>query len=157
VYGVEAQAQGVFGGFSFDANLAWLSSSLGSFHAIDSRRPALGSQDLTGRNLPNAARWTVSAGMQYAMPLAGGHLTPRIDYGFIGSRSASVFEVDSLDHLASQGLFNAQLTYDWGADWQVSAYASNLFDLHYISSLSLGSLAQAVPPRQFGVRVYKSF
>jgi iron complex outermembrane receptor protein len=157
VYGFEAQAQGLLGGFSFDVSLAWLSSSLGSFFAIDSRFPALGAQDLTGRNLPNAARWTGSAGIQYTMPLAGGHLTPRIDYGFIGNRSASVFEVNSLDHLASQGVFNAQLTYGWGADWQVAARATNLFDLHYISSLSLGSLAQAGPPRQFGVRVYKSF
>jgi iron complex outermembrane receptor protein len=157
IYGVEAQAQGAFGGFSFDANLAWLSSSLGSFRAIDSRFPALGSQVLTGRNLPNAARWTVSAGMQYVFPLAGGHLTPRVDYGFVGARSASVFEVGTLDHLSSQGLVNAQLTYDWTNDWQLAAYATNLLNLHYISSLSLGSLAQAGPPRQFGVRVFKSF
>jgi len=49
------------------------------------------------------------------------------------------------------------LLYGWGADWQVTAYASNLFDLHSISSLSLGSLAQAGAPRQFGLKVYKSF
>jgi iron complex outermembrane receptor protein len=134
-----------------------LSSSLGSFRAIDSRFPLLGSQDLTGRNLPNAARWTVSAGMQYAIPLAGGHLTPRVDYGFVGTRSASVFEVSALDHLSSQGLFNAQLSYDWKPDWQMTAYATNLLNLRYISSLSLGSLAQAGPPRQFGLRVLKSF
>jgi iron complex outermembrane recepter protein len=157
IYGIEAQAQSIFGGLSFDTNLAWLHSSLGTFSAIDSRFPAAGAQDLTGRNLPNAARWTVSAGAQYSWALAGGHLTPRIDYGFVGSRSASVFEVEALDHLASQGLFNTQLMYDWGGDWQVTAFATNLFDLHYVSSLSLGNLAQAGAPRQFGVKVYKSF
>jgi iron complex outermembrane receptor protein len=157
VSGIEAQAQGVLGGFSFDANVAWLSSSLGAFQAIDSRNPRLGSQDLTGRQLPNAARWTVSAGVQYALALPTGHLTPRLDYGLVGSRWSSVFEVTALDHLAAQNVFNAQLSYDWGQDWQVTAYATNLFNLQYISSLSLGSLAQAGPPRQFGLRVYKSF
>jgi iron complex outermembrane receptor protein len=157
VSGIEAQAQGVFGGFSFDANVAYLSSSLGTFHAIDSRAPLLGSQDLTGRQLPNAARWTVSAGVQYAFPIAGGHLTPRVDYGLVGGRWATVFEVTPLDHLPAQNVFNAQLAYDWGQDWEVAAYATNLFNLRYISSLSLGSLAQAGPPRQFGLRVLKSF
>ena len=157
VSGLEAQAQGVFGGFSFDANLAWLSSSLGKFHALDSRTPLLGAQDLTGRELPNAARWTVSAGVQYALALPGGHLTPRLDYGLVGARWATVFEVTQLDHLPTQNVFNAQLAYDWGQDWEVAAYATNLFNLKYISSLSLGSLAQSGPPRQFGLRVYKSF
>jgi iron complex outermembrane receptor protein len=157
VSGLEAQAQSVFGGFSFDANLAWLSSSLGKFHALDSRTPLLGAQDLTGRELPNAARWTVSAGVQYALALPGGHLTPRLDYGLVGARWATVFEVTQLDHLPTQNVFNAQLAYDWGQDWEVAAYATNLFNLKYISSLSLGSLAQAGPPRQFGLRVYKSF
>jgi iron complex outermembrane recepter protein len=157
VSGFEAQAEGVLGGFSFDANVAWLSSSLGAFNAIDSRTPRLGSQDLTGRQLPNAARWTASAGVQYGFALPTGHLTPRLDYGLVGARWASVFEVMTLDHLPSQNVFNAQLAYDWGQDWQVTAYATNLFNLRYISSLSLGSLAQAGPPRQFGLRVYKSF
>ena len=68
-----------------------------------------------------------------------------------------MFDVTALDHLPSQNVFNAQLSYDWGQDWQVTAFATNLFNLRYISSLSLGSLAQAGPPRQFGLRVYKSF
>jgi iron complex outermembrane receptor protein len=157
VSGLEAQVQGVFGGLSFDANVAYLSSSLGTFHAIDSRKPLLGSQDLTGRQLPNAAHWTVSAGVQYAFATGSGHLTPRLDYGLVGARSATVFEVTALDHLPAQNVFNAQLAYDWAEDWEVAAYATNLFNLKYISSLSLGSLAQAGPPRQLGVRVVKSF
>jgi outer membrane receptor protein involved in Fe transport len=84
-------------------------------------------------------------------------LTPRLDYGLVGARSATVFEVASLDHLPAQNVFNAQLAYDWAKDWEVAAYATNLFNLKYISSLSLGSLAQAGPPRQLGVRVAKSF
>jgi iron complex outermembrane receptor protein len=157
VSGLEAQVQAVLGGFSFDANAAYLSSALGTLYAIDSRYPRLGSQDLTGRQLPNAARWTVSAGVQYAFGLGIGQLTPRLDYGMVGNRYATVFQVTPLDHLAAQNVFNAQLAYDWAQGWEVAAYASNLFDLKYISSLSLGNLAQAGPPRQFGVRVMKSF
>jgi outer membrane receptor protein involved in Fe transport len=39
----------------------------------------------------------------------------------------------------------------------VTAYATNLFDLPYVSSLSLGNLANAGAPRQFGLRVSKTF
>jgi iron complex outermembrane receptor protein len=157
VDGLEGQAQGAFGGLSFDLNLAYLSSSLGTLHAIDSRHPVLGVQDLTGRQLPNAARWTASTGVQYEFVVANGHLTPRVDYGLVGARSATVFDAQPIDHLPSQGIFNAQLGYGWDRDWEITAYATNLLNLKYISSLSLGSLAQAGAPRQFGLRVFKSF
>jgi iron complex outermembrane receptor protein len=158
VDGVEGQTQAVFGDLSFDANVSYLGSSLGTFAAIDSRNPLLGLQDLKGRQLPNASHWTGSAGVQYTFHLANSDtLTPRIDYGLTGARWTTVFDVNPIDHLPAQNIFNAQLTYDTGENWEVAAYATNLFNLKYVSSLSLGSLAQAGPPRQFGVRVSKAF
>ncbi|HEY3889612.1 MAG TPA: TonB-dependent receptor [Caulobacteraceae bacterium] len=160
--GVEAQGEGGFGDLSFDFGVSWLQSKLGTFAAVDSRNPGKGVQTLTGRPLSNAAPWTVNAGVQYAFHLAAGDtLTPRLDYGMLGSRWATLFEVSPIDRLSEQNLVNAELTYSRHDDWQVTAYATNLFDQHYISSLAMGAaqsgLATAGPPRQFGVRVSKSF
>ncbi len=156
--GVEAQGQGVFGALSFDFGASYVNSSLGSFSAIDSRFAALGFQDLTGRQQPNAPRWTVNAGVQYTFDIFEDQsLTPRLDYGMTGARWASAFDVQALDHLPTQNLFNAQLIYDLPHNWEITAYATNLFDLHYVSSLALGNLAQAGAPRQVGLRVAKSF
>jgi iron complex outermembrane receptor protein len=114
-------------------------------------------QTLTGRPMPNAAPWTANFGAQYDFHLASGDvLTPRLDYGMLASRWATAFEFPVFDKLSAQNLVNAQLTYAH-QDWRLTAYATNLTDLHYVSSLSLGNLANAGPPRQYGVRVSKSF
>lgn len=155
--GVEAQGQAVFGDLSFDFGVSWLTSQLGTFSAIDSRHPGKGVQNLTGRPMPNAAPWTANLGAQYVFRLAGDDtLTPRIDYGMLASRWATAYEVPIFDRLSAQNLVNAQLTYAH-ADWRLTAYVTNLTDLHYVSSLSLGDLANAGPPRQYGIRIAKSF
>ena len=156
--GIEAQGQGVFGSLSFDFGAAYLNSEVGTFTAIDSRFPQLGFQDVTGRQQPNAPRWTVNAGVQYSIDITDSQtLTPRLDYGMTGARWATLFDVQSIDHLATQNVFNGQLIYDMADNWEITAYATNLFDLHYVSSLAVGNLAQAGPPRQFGLRVSKTF
>lgn len=158
IQGLEGQAQAVFGDLSFDAGVAYIDSSLGTFTAVDSRHAALGVQNLTGRQQPDAPRWTANLGVQYVFHLAADQsLTPRVDYGYVGARWASVFEVSPTDLLGEQNLVNATLTYDRPGNWRITAYATNLFDLHYVSSLSLGNLANAGAPRQFGLRVSKTF
>jgi iron complex outermembrane receptor protein len=158
IQGVEGQAQGAFGDFSFDLGVAYLDSKLGTFSAIDARHPTLGLQNLTGRTQSNAPEWTFNAGAQYTFHMGSGDtLTPRIDYGMVSSRWATLFEVSPTDRLRAQNLVNAQIAYERGDSWRVTAYATNLLDLHYVSSLSLGNLANAGPPRQFGLRVSKTF
>jgi iron complex outermembrane receptor protein len=158
IEGLEAQGEGVFGDLSFDFGVSYNHSEIGTFSAVDPRRLAAGLQNLTGREQPNAPPWTVNLGAQYAFHLGDGDtLTPRIDYGMVAARWATLFQVAPTDRLAEQNLVNAQLTYARHDDWQVTAYATNLFDLHYVSSLSLGNLANAGPPQQFGVRIAKTF
>ena len=173
IKGIEAQAQGVFGGFSFDLGTSYLQSEIGQFYAVDSRtgfhgpcnaqtgpaNPATGCQDLTGRELPLAPHWTAQVGVQYAFDMGDDQtLTPRIDYGLVGAKWGSVFE-DPLenDHLNAQNIFNAQLIYDRPDNWEVTAYMTNVFDLHYVATELLGTLGFAGPPRQFGIRVSKAF
>jgi iron complex outermembrane recepter protein len=158
--GVEAQGQGIFGDLSIDFGLGYMQTKLGTFAAVDDRNLAKGVQTLTGRPLPNSAPWTANLGVQYAFHLAGNDtLTPRIDYGMVDSRWATLFEVSPADRLASQNLVNAELTYAHDTV-RVTAFSTNLTDLHYVSSLSLGTaanLANAGPPRQYGLRVSTTF
>jgi iron complex outermembrane receptor protein len=172
--GIEAQTQAAFGGLSFDLGTSYESTSIGSFYAIDSRTgsvgpcnpasgpanpaPPVGCQNLSGHSLPEAPHWTAQFGVQYAFDLGNSQtLTPRVDYGLVGSKWGSVFEVASEDHMNAENIFNAQLVYDRPDNWEITAYATNLFDLHYVATELLGNLAFAGPPRQFGLRISKAF
>jgi iron complex outermembrane receptor protein len=158
VKGVEVQTQAVVGGLSIDFGGSFDPSAIGQFSAIDERYLTKGVQGLTGRPLPNAPRWTAHAGVQYTFALGVlQSLTPRVDYSYTDARWATVFEVDPYDHLYAQNVTNADLTYDGPDNWQVTAYATNLFDLHYVSTQLLANLGYAGPARQVGVRVLKSF
>jgi iron complex outermembrane receptor protein len=158
VKGIEVQMQAAFGGLSFNLGTSYVASALGQFKAIDSRNTARGVQTLTGRPLPNAPLWTAQAGVEYAFALGNrGTLTPRVDYGLVGSRWATVFQVPPGDFLAEQNIFNAQLKYDPSDSLAITAYATNLFDMHYVALQLLGNLGMPGPPRQFGIRVSKSF
>jgi iron complex outermembrane receptor protein len=155
--GLEAQMQGQFGDFSLDLGVSYLESSFGTFFAVDSRDRIAGEQNLTGKQQPNAPRWTAQAGVQYLFHLPGSDtLAPRLDYGMVSSRWATVFEVRPTDYLTTQNLFNGQLTYRHER-WDITAYGTNLFNQHYVTALALGNLALAGPPRQYGLRVSKSF
>jgi iron complex outermembrane recepter protein len=158
VKGIEAQMQGVFGALSFNLGTSYVPTSLGNFSAIDSRDVPLGVQPLTGRELPNAPLWTVQAGVQYLFALPGNQsLTPRVDYGLVGSRWATVFQVPPGDFLAEQNIFNATLDYQPNSTLKITAYTTNLTNDHYVALQLLGNLGMPGPPRQFGIRVYKSF
>ncbi|MEI9994305.1 MAG: TonB-dependent receptor [Rhizomicrobium sp.] len=156
--GIEAQIQAVFGGFSLDMGGSYLDTALGDFIGIDSRDPTHTPQDLTGRMLPNAPHWTAQFGVQYAFDLGEDQtLTPRLDYGLAGSRWANAFEVSPGDRLMAQNIVNAQITYDAVDHWEITAYGTNIFDLHYATLQLLGNLAMPGAPAQFGIRVAKSF
>jgi iron complex outermembrane recepter protein len=158
VKGIEAQMQAALGGLSFDLGTSYVSSSLGRFLAIDSRNLTLGLQTLTGRPLPNAPLWTAQAGIQYAFDLGSRQtLTPRVDYGLVGSRWATAFQVPPGDFLAEQNIFDAQVKYDASESLAFTLYGTNVFNDHYVSLQLLGNLGQPGPPRQFGIRVSKSF
>jgi iron complex outermembrane receptor protein len=170
--GIEAQLQAVFGGLSASLGGSYVHSSVGTFYAIDSRAGApLGTPcnsatgpasafctDVTGRPLPNAPKWTAQVGVQYAFDLGEGQtLTPRVDYGLVGARWATVFQVDPFDRLAAQNIFNAQIAYVPSESWQITAYGTNIFNLHYVATQLLGNLGYPGAPAQYGIRVSKSF
>ena len=158
VSGFEAQGQAQFGGLSFNFGGSYLNTALGHFSAIDSVVPSLGVQNLTGRQQPNAPRWTAQFGVQYVFDVPGNAtLTSRADYSYIASRWSTLFDYYPGDFLPQDQLVNAQLIYARPDNWTITLYGTNLFNLQYAASGTLGTLAIAGPPRQFGVRVMKSF
>ncbi len=163
--GIELSAQGQWDRFSFDMSAGWEHARFGSFFASPGGAlvcdPHTGPAsptcvNLTGETTVYTPSWTFNAGMQYVIPLRNGDsLTPRIDYAHVSQQWTSVFHSPAVS-LGPRNLINTQLSYDFADDWDVTAYATNLFDLHYVAAANV-SLRYAGPPRQFGLRVTKAF
>jgi iron complex outermembrane receptor protein len=169
IYGVEGEAQAVFGDFSLDGGIGQMHSTLGTFYATDPRfvsglpcDPKVGPSsvscfDLGGHSQTYAPNFTFNIGAQYVFHLGEGNtLTPRVNYGHVGPQWATLFENPALgDRLAQRNILNGQL--EWGHDsWLVTLYGTNLTDDKYVGALNT-NLDFAGAPRQFGVRVTKAF
>jgi iron complex outermembrane recepter protein len=169
IYGVEAQVEAVFGDFSLDVGTAWMKSKLGQFFATDPRIPAFGACDpftgpastscidLEGRDQTYAPDFTFNLGLQYKFRVGEGDtLTPRLNYGHVAEQWATLFQNEARgDLVEKRDIVNAQLAWTHGKTI-VTLFGSNLTDHHYVGAINSG-LRFAGPPRQFGVRVGKTF
>lgn len=169
VYGAEAEVEVHFGGFSFDAGVSALHTELGEFYASDPRaatttpcNPLTGPVSATcialeGREQTYAPNFTFNVGAQYAIKMGENDtITPRANFGHVAAQWATLFENPARgDRLEARNILNAQLAWQHGT-WAVTAYATNLTNQHYPGALNSG-LYFAGPPRQYGVKVFKSF
>jgi iron complex outermembrane receptor protein len=172
LYGVEGSAQAVFGDLSFDAGAAYLHSEIGTFYANNpsgpqpmvpavcnaSSGPATAyCVNLAGKPTSYAPEFTGNIGGQYIFHLANDlTLTPRVDYSHTDAQWATLFEDAALgDHLPARNLVNAQVSLDHDG-WLLTAYATNLTNQEYVAAVGSG-LRYAGPPRQYGLRLRKSF
>ena len=169
LYGFEGSAQAAFGDLSFDANVGIMHSSLGTFYATDPRvasvlpcdpqtGPASASCiDLSGHAQTYSPNFTFNVGAQYNIHLGGGDvLTPRVNFGHISPQWATLFENPALgDRLSSRNIVNAQLALTHG-NYVITLYATNLTNDQYVGALN-SNLDFAGPPRQYGIRLLKTF
>ncbi|MBU6373298.1 MAG: TonB-dependent receptor [Alphaproteobacteria bacterium] len=173
LYGIEAQAEYKLGGLTLEGGVSLLHSELGRFFATDARIPALAPcnpssgpasascKDLTGARQTYAPPVTVNVSAKYDFALGNGDtLTPIVNYGHVAAQWATLFENAARgDRLEDRNILGAQLVYQH-ADWTVTAYGTNLTDQHYVAAVfspAGTSLNFAGPPRQYGIRVLKSF
>jgi iron complex outermembrane recepter protein len=169
IYGAEADADLKLGGFSFDFGVNVLHSKLGQFYATDSRiastipcdvntGPSSASCiNLGGREQTYAPNFTINFGAQYDLAL-GDHdkLTPRVNFGHIAPQWATLFENPALgDRLEERNILAAQLAWQHRT-FTVTAYGTNLTNQHYVGALQSG-LDFAGPPRQYGIKILKTF
>jgi iron complex outermembrane receptor protein len=169
IYGAEAEAELHFGDFSLDGGINILHSKLGEFYASDPRVPSVLPCDpltgpvsvtciaLKGRRQTYAPNFTFNVGAAYQFALSEHDtLTPRVNFGHVGAQWATLFETPTLgDRIEDRNILNAQLEWQHGS-WMVTGYATNLTNQHYPGALNSG-LYFAGPPRQYGVKVLKTF
>jgi iron complex outermembrane recepter protein len=170
IYGVEAEADAVFGQLSFNLGLGLMHSSLGTFFANDPRlgigpvcNPKTGPAvptyciNLGGRSQAYAPSFTFNLGAQYEFSLGGGDtLTPSVNYGHQSDQWATLFENEAAgDRLQARNILGGQLAWNHGT-WIAALYGSNLTDQHYIAAANSG-VRWAGAPRQFGIRITKLF
>jgi iron complex outermembrane receptor protein len=169
IYGGEAEAEFHLGHFSLDVGASVMHSELGTFYATDPRAVAFAACNpltgpasascinLKGREQTYAPNFSFNASVQYEFDLGGGStLTPRVNFGNVGAQWATLFENPARgDRIAERNILGAQLALTYHA-WTLTAYATNLTNLHYVGALNSG-LDFAGPPRQYGVRVLRLF
>ncbi len=181
IKGVEAQVEGRFGGLHIDAGGAYVNSRLGAISLVNTRLiPGGGAINLgpqcgpgvpappacfdyapfvvsvNGKANPYSPTWTFNAGVEYAFDLGGGAtLTPRVNFAYVDSQWTTLIEVPTTDRLPAYQLWNASLTYANG-DWRLQGFVNNLANKTYVTG-QFGNDAFFGNPRQFGVRVSRSF
>ncbi len=169
LYGVEASAQGVFGDFSFNAGIGLEHSELGTFFTEDPRLPTAGvcnpqtgpltaaCINLSGKPQTYAPDFTFNLYGQYVFHLANSDsLTPAVSYSHISEQWATLFDNRAAgDHLDPRDIWGASLAWTHG-DIVTTLYGSNLSNDKYVAA-AVSPIRIAGPPRQFGLRVTKSF
>ena len=113
--------------------------------------------NLEGKDQTYAPELTFNIGMQYDFTLGEGNtLTPRINYGHVSEQWATLFQNEARgDLVEARNILNAQLAWKLGT-FVTTLYGTNLTDQHYVGAINSG-LRFAGPPRQFGIRLAKSF
>jgi outer membrane receptor protein involved in Fe transport len=122
-------------------------------------------KDLGGNELPNAPRFTLSASVDYTLPLSAEWAgTAHIDYYWQDYSWSRVFNDDPYDRLRGYTNINLALILTSQNGWQVMGYLKNVFDTTAITGTFLNSDDSGLTtnvfltdPRLFGVRVTKNW
>jgi len=122
-------------------------------------------KDLSGNELPNAPRFTVSAGAQYTIPLSSDWAgTMRGDFYWQDSSWARVWNDDPYDRIRGYTNLNLTLIFTSQNGWQVMLYDKNVFNTTAITGTFLNSDDSGLTtnvfltdPKLIGVRVTKNW
>ena len=164
-WGGELEITGQFGGLAMNAGVGYLDAKFSNSACIsDTNSPGTDAGCATNlrfvpkdRVLPFSPKWTVNAGIEYAVPLGGLTVTPRVQWSRLSRQYATPFpSVNTL--VPGRDLFDARLTFDWGKKYKLEAYVNNIGNKTYIatqiqnSSSADGGIIYG-SPRTFGVRL----
>ncbi|MGN6517782.1 MAG: hypothetical protein ACTHLR_18300 [Rhizomicrobium sp.] len=112
---------------------------------------------LKGHPQTYAPDFSGNRGAHYIFNLENGDsITPRVSWSYQSGQWATLFDNRLQgDRLGVRNLLGAQL--EWNHDgWVWTLYGSNLTNRHYIVAME-STLDFAGPPRQFGIRLLKTF
>jgi iron complex outermembrane recepter protein len=138
-------------GLRFDAAVGYTSSKFKNVPALVG--------PINGNRLPFSPEWTVSLGAEYAIPLASGTLTPRVDYRMQSDVFFTAFNLP-LEKQGDYGLLNARLSWtDADERFNIAIYGQNLTNTEYYTFGQDALASQGVAysylgrPREYGVSV----
>jgi iron complex outermembrane receptor protein len=158
IYGLEAEEQAVFGDLSISSGVSLMHSALGNITLSDTRPGGVADVALKGLPTSYAPSFSLNASAQYRFHVGDGDtLTPRLNFVHMGQQWATVFQNRSYgDYLAPRNLLGAQLEFDHDS-YAVILYGTNLLQDTYVSNEFNNGLDFAGAPRQFGIRLMKTF
>lgn len=142
--------------FQLNFALGLLDAEFDEFESQNPIYPGTPVQDLAGKKLPIAPKYSGMLGATYSWPLAEGSLKLRGEVAFSDEIWFTAFNEEPA-YQDSYSTFNAFLTYQGDNGFSVGAFARNLSDeliknSGYISnSTGATGLGTYAPPRTFGV------
>jgi len=122
-------------------------------------------KDLSGNELPNAPKFTVSFGAQYSMPLSANWAgTLRTDFYWQDSFWGRVFNDDPYDRVRGYSTVNLSLILTSQSGWQAMGYIKNVFNKTAITGtflnpddVGLTTNVFLTDPRLIGVRLTRNW
>lgn len=122
--------------------------------------PAVGgnstvTSDLTGNKMIRTPKWTLNASADYGIPVGNDLLSFNVSYFH---SDGYYWDPDNRTQQDAYDLINAQVAYAFGKDgrYRIRAWGKNLadkFTYSYVLASSSGDVAQAAPPRTYGLSV----
>jgi iron complex outermembrane receptor protein len=171
-WGAELELLGRFGPLSFNAGIGYLDAQFSQDVCLNNTNNPAGTRTLCpvgasataadelvpeGRVLPYSPKWTINAGIQYAIPIGGNMtLTPRLQWAHLASQLATPFP-STRTIIPARDVVDARLTLEINDRYRLEGFVTNLFDETYIasqiqdSSSAFGGYIYGAP-RQIGVR-----
>jgi iron complex outermembrane receptor protein len=183
IYGAEFAGQSQFDDLHFDFGVAYLHSELGTFRDVLNPhftgippgggllvnpmtggplpadcQSAVAVLELTGAEAPFSPNWTGNVGVGYDIHTDTGlTITPRVDYAYIGESRATLFKCDAV-RIPERDIMNVAINVVADNGWYFSIWSTNTLDNEYIAGIQNdGTLVTAGAPRQYGLRIGKSF
>ena len=159
IKGVEAQAIASLDGFQMDANAAYLDAKFKRNVALASDGSGT-ARAIGGNSLPNAPRWSITAGVQYDINAGDLVITPRIDGKYSSKYYFTVFN-DADIRQGSYTTGNLSLTVaPKDGPWRVQGFVRNFTDKVVFSNAARDfnippgvNTYEFMPPRTYGVRL----
>jgi iron complex outermembrane receptor protein len=106
-------------------------------------------QSLSGEEMPFAPRLTVHSTIDYGLPVGNATLQPRMEFSYVTSEYASIFE-SPYYYMGPRRLLGADLAYLRG-NYAWTLYGTNLLNAIYLTGND-GTNQYYGPPRQWGMR-----
>jgi iron complex outermembrane receptor protein len=136
IKGFELETLGHFGNFRLNGGLSYLDgqTDVAAVLLNNTLTPSVSQPVPKGTRLPYSPKWTFNAGVEYDFELAGGRLTPRLQFNHVSTQYTALFQ-NGNSIMPTRDLLDARLTFAPAeAPWQVEGYVNNITNNTYIAS-----------------------